>query len=120
MGKQHCIVIVIFSGLTGKPLAMKHDQLSCIHCNHVTMKLILGGKKGKDITVEDLLHPGKQCYINTKYSPAVADEHAMEELGKNLLINLISGKCFPNDKVILALQCITDRDTKQGSKATNR
>ena len=36
----------------------------------------------------------------------------MEDLGKDLLINPLSGKFLPADEAILALQCITDGDTK--------
>ena len=61
-GHQHCTVI--FSCLTGKPLAIKHDQISCVNCSRALTKLIDGGKRAKDITEDDLKHPGLECYRN--------------------------------------------------------
>ena len=54
-GHQHCTVI--FSGVTGKPLAIKHDQLSCVHCTLTLTKVINDGKRAHEITEEDLKHP---------------------------------------------------------------
>ena len=75
-------------------------------------KLINEGKRGQDITEEDLRHPDKKCHRNTKYSPANAEENAMEDLGRNLLIDPATGKFLPDEEAILCLQVITDGDTK--------
>ena len=56
-GHQHCMVV--YSCVTGKPLAIKHDQLLCVHCTQKLTDLICLGKRAKDITEDDLKHPGK-------------------------------------------------------------
>jgi len=94
-GHQHCTII--FSGVTGKPLAIKHDQLSCVHCTLTLTKVINDGKRAHEITEEDLKHPGKKCYRSTKYSPASAEEHAMEYLGGFLLVDPITKKLRPDN-----------------------
>ncbi|EJK74880.1 hypothetical protein THAOC_03416 [Thalassiosira oceanica] len=91
-GKQHCTVV--FSVLIDKPLAIKHHQIST-----------------QDITAEDLEHPGV-CSRNTTLSPAQAEEPALEELGEYLLIDPATGKFRPDDEAILALELVTDGDTK--------
>lgn len=108
-GKQHCTVIM--SGLTKKPLAIKHHQKSCCRCNRRISELILEGKKGQDITAADLEHDG-ECYRNTSLSPTQAEEPAMEELGEYLLIDPETGLFRPDNEGVLALEVITDGDTK--------
>ncbi|KAL7535210.1 hypothetical protein ACHAXR_006342 [Thalassiosira sp. AJA248-18] len=101
-GHQHCTVI--FSGVTGKQLAIKHDQLSCVHCTRklTETEVINSGKRAHEITEDDLKHPGKTCFRNTKYSPASAEEHAMEDLAEYLLIDPKTKKFRPDNEAILA------------------
>ena len=73
-------------------MAIKHDQISCVHCSRTLTKLLGGGKQAHEITEEDLKHPGIECCRNTKYGPAVAEEYALEYLAKHLLVDPETGK----------------------------
>ena len=97
---------MIFSCTTGKPLALKHDQISCVHCTRALTRILNSGKRANKITESDLCHPGKPCYCNTKHGPAVAEEYAMEDLGKFLVVDHTTGKLRPDDEVILGLHII--------------
>ena len=108
-GKGHCTVL--YSLITGKPLAVRCDQLSYERCERTMTLLVSKGKKPEDITEDDLKHQGK-CSRNTKWSPAVAEENAMEELGKYLLIDPSTGKFRPDNEAVLARLVCTDGDTK--------
>ena len=109
-GKGHCTVV--YSLLTNKPLAVQNDQKSCGNCQRAMTAIIKSGKKPDEITEDDLRHPGKKCYRTSKWSPAVAEEHAMEDIGKYLLIDPKTGKFRPDEEAILAKEVCTDGDTK--------
>ena len=95
-GSQHCTVV--FSIITGKVLAIKHDQLSCGRCSRRLNKLLLEENKSlEDITEDDLKHDG-ECSINSKHGPAVAEEHALEWIAEYLLIDPLTKK-LRNDEI---------------------
>ncbi|KAL7545104.1 hypothetical protein ACHAWF_008471 [Thalassiosira exigua] len=116
-GHQH--VTVIYSCLIDAPLGMRHHQLSCYPCARTLTQLIASGKRAKDITEDDLRHEG-QCNRNTKHSPAVAEEYAMEDLAEYLLIDPETGKMRPDDEAILAEYVVADGDTKGPKRFINK
>ena len=94
-----------------------HDQLSCVYCQRTMTQLIHEGKKRPDeITEDELKHPGKPCYRNTKHGPAVAVEYAMEKMGKFLLIDPETGKLRSDEEPILCREVIADGDTKGSNR----
>ncbi|KAL7531549.1 hypothetical protein ACHAWF_003816 [Thalassiosira exigua] len=109
-GSQHCTVL--YSVETGKPLLVWRDQVSCVNCQRTLTEIVYGGKKHYEITEDDLKHPGKPCYRNSKQGPAVAEEYAMEKMAKYLLVDPESGKFRPDDEAILGREIIADGDTK--------
>eukprot|EP00986_Skeletonema_menzelii_P015095 scaffold11045_cov138-Skeletonema_menzelii.AAC.1 len=117
-GSQHCTVV--FSIITGRALAIKHDQVSCAKCSHRLNKLLLeDNKRIEDITEDDLKHEGK-CYINSKHGPAVAEEHALEWLAEYLLIDPQTKKLRNDDEAILADLFVADGDTKGATRFINK
>jgi hypothetical protein len=84
-GDQH--MFVICSAITREPIYVKVDQTCCQKCNQkVTEYLRRTGKKTVDVADGDMdfTHDGA-CHRNSKYGPAVAEEHAAMEAGKVLL-----------------------------------
>ncbi|KAL7536484.1 hypothetical protein ACHAXR_007193 [Thalassiosira sp. AJA248-18] len=73
-------------------------------------------KRATDITAQDLDHPGKKCYVNSKHNPASAEEWALESLAKFLLIDPDTGELRPDDEAILVNHVIGDGDTKGPNK----
>ncbi|EJK58916.1 hypothetical protein THAOC_20921 [Thalassiosira oceanica] len=116
-GSQHCTVIC--SNMTHKPLMLKHHQKSCVLCQRAISKLVVDGMRAQDITADDLLHEGR-CYRNTALSPAQAEESALEELAETLLIDPQTNKFRSNEEAILALQVVTDGDTKGSKRFINK
>ena len=113
-GSQHCTVV--FSLVTEKVIAVKHDQVSCDKCTLLLTQLLAEGKKrSEDITEDDLKHDGK-CYINSKHGPAVAEEFALEKIAEDLLIDPVTGKLRPDDEAILVDWFVADGDTKGASR----
>jgi len=116
-GEQHCTVVV--SLVTGDPLYVWHDQISCVHCQRKLTELlnkISNQKRATDITSQDLEHPGKPCFKNSKHGPASAEEWAVKSLAEFLLIDPDTGKFRPDDEAILADFVIADGDTKGPNK----
>ena len=112
-GSQHGLII--FSGITGDPIYTECDQISCVHCSRkLTQYLKLTNKKAQDIQPGDIdfSHPGR-CYRNSKYSPAQAEEYAMEKAGE-FLLNL------PDNKAIFAEIVVTDGDTRGQTRLISR
>ena len=67
-GGQH--VVTVFSLVTRQLIYVKHDQVTCIYCQHQMTKLF--AQKGLvEITAEVIKHPGKVCYQNSKHGPAM-------------------------------------------------
>lgn len=117
-GSQHCTVV--FSIITGKVLAIKHDQVSCGRCSRRLNKLLLEENKSlEDITEDDLKHDG-ECSINSKHGPAVAEEHALEWLAEYLLIDPVTKKLRNDDEAILADLFVADGDTKGANRFINK
>ncbi len=108
-GSQHCTVI--FSALTGKVLAIKHDQVSCARCDRKLTQLYKQNGKFDDITAEQLQHDG-ECSRNSKHGPAVAEEYAMEYLAEYLLKDPVTNKLRSDEEAILVDWFIADGDTK--------
>jgi hypothetical protein len=108
-GSQHCTVI--FSALTGKVLAIKHDQISCAKCDRKLTQLYKQNGKFDDITAEQLQHDG-ECSRNSKHGPAVAEEYAMEYLAEYLLKDPVTNKLRSDEEAILVDWFIADGDTK--------
>ena len=119
-GEQHCTVII--SLITGKPLHIWHDQISCVHCQHKLTELLnqSNKKRAADITSQDLAHPGKKCHRNSKHGPASAEEWALESFAKFLLMDPETGDIRPNDEAILVNFVIGDGDTKGPTKFMNK
>ena len=108
-GSRHCTVV--FSIITGRVLAIKHDQVSCGKCSRRLNKLLLeDNKRIEDITEDELKHEGT-CYINSKHGPAVAEEHALEWLAEYLLIDPQTKKLRNDDEAILVDLFVADGDT---------
>ena len=104
-GSQHGLVI--YSCETDKPLYVECDQISCWGCSHkLTEHLLKTGKKVFDLQdgEVDYAHEGR-CYRNSKYSPAQAEEFAMESAAEYLL-NL------PDDEAIFGKEVCADGDTR--------
>ena len=116
-GDQHCTVIV--SLVTGEPLYVWHDQISCIHCQRKLTEVLNGlsqEKRAQDLDMSDLSHPGKKCYRTSKHGPASAEEYAVENLAQFLLIDPETGNFRPDDEAILANIIVADGDTKGPNK----
>ncbi|KAL7547979.1 hypothetical protein ACHAWF_017085 [Thalassiosira exigua] len=112
-GDQHATVIV--SLLTGQPLYVWHDQISCIFCQRKLTEILNnpGNKiRAQDLTLKDLEHPGKKCQRNSKHKVASAEEWALESLGKFMLVDPNTGKYRSDDEAILARYIVADGDTK--------
>lgn len=109
-GSQH--LTVVFSAVTNKVLAVKHDQVSCGKCSRkMTQLLVNENKRMEDITEDDLKHEG-ECHINTKHGPAVAEEYALESIAEYLLIDPETKKLRSDDEAILVDWFVADGDTK--------
>ena len=109
-GDGHTTVIV--SALTNKPLMFWHNQTSCMHCQNVMSKLLECGKHADETSLDELKHPNKPFYRNTKQTPATAEDPAMRNLGKCCIIDPDSGELQPDDEVILGSVVITNGDSK--------
>ena len=112
-GDQHATVIV--SLVTGHPLYVWHDQISCIHCQRQLTKILNDpsvAKRAQDLNFEDLSHPGKPCQRNSAHGPAGAEEYALANLAKYLLVDPNTGKFRPDDEAILVDYFVADGDTK--------
>ncbi|EJK56956.1 hypothetical protein THAOC_23056, partial [Thalassiosira oceanica] len=74
--------------VTGMPIAIWHDQISCIRCSLKLTQLMKDGEveRVQDLSAADLSHEGT-CYRNSKYSPASAEENAMASLAEYLLVD---------------------------------
>eukprot|EP00986_Skeletonema_menzelii_P020007 scaffold29846_cov211-Skeletonema_menzelii.AAC.1 len=108
-GSMHSTVV--FSMLTGKVIAVRHDQVSCGLCDRQLTKLLNLNKRADEITDEDLKHDG-ECSRNSKHDPAVAEEYACELIARDLLVDPATGKLRPDDEAILVDCFISDGDTK--------
>lgn len=115
-GDQHATVII--SLVTGQPLYVWHDQISCIHCQRKVTQLLNedNGKRAQDITAQDLSHPGKECSRNSKHGPAGAEEWAVGSLAEFLLLDPDTKQFLPDDEAILANIIVADGDTKGPNK----
>ena len=112
-GEQHATVIV--SLVTGEPLYVWHDQISCIFCQRKLTQILndpTTGKRAQDIKLADLSHPGQPCQRNSAHGPAGAEEHALDSLAKFLLIDPKTNKFRLDDEAILVNHFIADGDTK--------
>mmetsp|Transcript_1674 Transcript_1674/g.2723 ORF Transcript_1674/g.2723 Transcript_1674/m.2723 type:complete len:294 (-) Transcript_1674:121-1002(-) len=117
-GSQHCTVV--FSLVTSKVIAVKHDQISCAKCaQRLTHLVAVDKKRAEDIKEEDLKHDG-QCYINSKHGPAVAEEYALESIAEYLLIDPVTKKLRPDDEAILVDWFVADGDTKGAIRFINK
>eukprot|EP00985_Skeletonema_marinoi_P018417 scaffold10289_cov75-Skeletonema_marinoi.AAC.1 len=112
-GSQHSTVV--FSMLTGRVIAVRHDQVSCGLCDRRMTTLLQENKRADEITTEDLKHNGT-CARNSKYSPAVAEEYALERIAEYLLIDPETGKLRPDDEAILVDCFVSDGDTKGATR----
>ena len=74
-------------------------------------KHLESGERADEISIDELKHPDKPCYRNTKENPATAEEPAMRNIGKYCIVYLDSGKLFPDNEVILGSMVITDGDS---------
>ena len=92
-GEQH--IRAIISLVIDKILAIWHDQISCVHCQHKLTELLnmpSNRRRATDISAKDLTHPGKKCYRNSNNSPGTAEEWTCESLAEYLLIDPDTGK----------------------------
>jgi len=85
-GSMHSTVV--FSMLTGKVIAVRHDQVSCGLCDRQLTKLLNLNKRADEITDEDLKHDG-ECSRNSKHDPAVAEEYACELIARETLLRCL-------------------------------
>ncbi|EJK56195.1 hypothetical protein THAOC_23970, partial [Thalassiosira oceanica] len=67
-GQQHALVCI--SAVTGMPIAIWHDQISCIRCSLKLTQLMKDGEveRVQDLSAADLSHEGT-CYRNRKIRP---------------------------------------------------
>jgi hypothetical protein len=88
-GDQH--VTILFSLVTGDPLIICHDQISCINCRCKLTKLMYENDErlfGYDNV--DLSHDGR-CFRNFDLAPSYGETWAFPSLGKDLLIDPATG-----------------------------
>jgi hypothetical protein len=106
-------VLIVFSLVTGKPLYVKHNQISCKKCSlALTKEWVKNGclKSAEAISTLPIEHEGK-CHQNSKHSPAVAEEFACEHAGHFLLCGGTDG-VLPDDEAIFLDEIVSDGDTK--------
>ena len=107
---QHQQVVKVLS-LVIEPIYIKHNQVTCIHCQHQMTKLC-SQKDLTEITVEDMKHPGKLCHGNSKHGPNYAEVYALKEITERLLIDNDTEKFLINNDAILGLVLISNEDAK--------
>lgn len=98
---------------TGLPLCIPCDLISCVGCNRkFTQELKKAKEKGEEILPANinLRHNGK-CYRNSRHSPAVAEEFALERVGIDLLNNP-DGTARGDGEALFIGNNVTDGDSK--------
>ena len=104
--------LIIFSNLTDKPIHVENYQKSCFNWSRQLTQYILSHPHVSAFNIKpgdfDFSHNGV-WYRNSKYSPAQAEEYAMERAAK-LFLDL------PDDEAIFADKVRSDGDTRGSDK----
>jgi hypothetical protein len=108
-GSQHCSIMN--SGLSKKPIALAHTQISCVMCNRAITKALA---EGKEVTDAALTHAGP-CYRNSCHGPAVAEEFSAPVLARDLLLDE-NGNYVGDDSAVFVDEICGDGDTKAANK----
>ena len=87
------------SGVTGKPLLVRCDQISCCKCSRLLTKLLAesGKKKAVDLSLATFnLEHDPPCYRNSKRGPATAEERAYHDCAESLVIDPLTNDFYEN------------------------
>lgn len=90
---------------------LAHTQISCVLCSRALTKAMA---EGKEVTADTLSHEG-ECYRNSPFGPAIAEENSAPVLARSLLLDN-NGDYLGDEYAVFADKIVGDGDTRAVTK----